>query len=127
MSGTKSAAPDPNPAAIRPDARPSLSGNHFNPTIVEPQYTSAAPTPASEYRKYNPIRVCAYPMADHPTAHITPPTDINTRGPRRSMNRPAKGWTQVSNAMNSVKPHCTADNFQPVAAMIGFTNSAQAY
>ena len=48
MTEMNSAAPEPNPAAIIPAARPRLSGNHLSPMPIEPQYTSAAPKPASE-------------------------------------------------------------------------------
>ena len=42
-------------------------------------------------------------------------------------HQPDSGIVHVSKAMKSVKPHWTSDNFQSVAAMIGWTKRVQAY
>src|ERR1039458_5829082 len=80
-----------------------------------------------EYNVYSSGRVFACPNPAHPTPQSTAETDMNTRGPNLSMNQPESGIIQVSNAMKRVNPHCTWDNFQPVAPIIGFTKSAHAY
>src|SRR5580765_8377880 len=119
--------PAPNPAAITPAARPRLSGNHFNATPMHPQYTMAAPTPATAYEAYNVVSDCACPNPAQPSPHMTPAMVIRTLGPRLSIIQPHSDMAQVSSAMNSVQPHWTSDSFQPVALVSGPVNSVQPY
>ncbi|SAL81544.1 hypothetical protein AWB66_06434 [Caballeronia telluris] len=44
---TVTAAPAPKPAAVRPAARPRLSGNHLSALPTHVPYTHPAPMPAT--------------------------------------------------------------------------------
>ena len=52
---------------------------------------------------------------------------MNPRGPRRSINQPSSGCTQVWKRMNSVNANWISESFQPVAFCSGGTKSVHAY
>src|SRR3954447_8477022 len=66
-------------------------------------------------------------MPHQPNAQRTPAIVMKVRGPRRSISQPESGIVQVITAMKKLNPHCTSDNFQPVADMIGWTAMVHAY
>ena len=60
-------------------------------------------------------------------AHRIAATLVKIRGPMRSINQPWTGCTHVWKRMKSVKASWMSDNFQPVPAWTGLTNSVHAY
>jgi len=63
ISHPKSAAPEPKPQAIMPEAVPLFFGNHFRDAAMPPVYTKLAPIPANPKKMhigYNFDPVCQY-------------------------------------------------------------------
>src|SRR5215471_20875775 len=99
IGATVSAEPAPKPAAVKPAARPRLSGNHFSALPTHVPYTPPAPIPAITAAAYSSGSVVAYAFITHARpAQIAPPATTG-RGPNLSTNQPSSGTNQVSVTM----------------------------
>src|SRR5579872_2455873 len=93
---TVSAAPAPKPAAVKPAARPRLSGNHLSALPTQVPYTAPAPTPPTTAEKYNTPSELAYELMTQESPARMPPTRTTGRGPNLSIAQPSIGTSQVS-------------------------------
>src|SRR5665647_911547 len=121
------AAPAPNPAAVRPAARPRLSGNSFSALPTQVPYTEPAPTPAITAAKYSCGSVVAYESIVQPSAARMAPNAITGRGPYLSTSQPSTGTNQVSTRIKIENDNWMADRPQWFLASNGLTNKVQAY
>src|ERR1700687_3353814 len=90
-----SAEPAPKPAAVRPAARPRLSGNHFKALPTAVPYTMPAPTPPTAIPTYSIHRSLAVEFKTHDRPTRTPPIATSSLGPNRSTRYPSNGTSQV--------------------------------
>src|SRR5258708_17503170 len=97
---TVTAAPAPKPAAVKPAARPRLSGNHFNALPTQVPYTQPAPIPAMTAAVYNSANVVALASMIQPSPANIAPAAITGRGPNLSTKYPSIGTNQVSTRIN---------------------------
>src|SRR4030095_557723 len=99
---TVTAAPAPKTAAVRPAARPRLSGNHLSALPTQVPYTQPAPTPPITAPAYSIGRVSAWEFRTQARpARIAPPATTG-RGPNLSTSQPSIGTSQVSVTMKIV-------------------------
>ena len=103
MGTTVAAVPAPNPAAVRPAARPRRSGNHLSALPTQVPYTAPAPMPESAAATYNSQSELANEFNVQAAATKTPPNATTIRGPKRSTNQPSIGTSHVSVAMKMLK------------------------
>src|SRR5665213_3606019 len=103
---TVTAAPAPNPAEVKPAAKPRRPANHFSAFPMHVPYTIPAPTPATTAPAYNTVSEWAFASITHAIPERTPPVATMTRGPYLSR---------------------TAARLQPCPLTIGSTNSVQPY
>src|ERR1700757_4298448 len=99
---TVTAAPAPKPAAVKPAARPRLSGNHLSAMPTQVPYTQPAPIPAMTDATYRGERLVAWALMPQPSpAHSAPPITTG-RGPNLSTSQPSTGTSHVSVTMKVV-------------------------
>src|SRR5258708_40064938 len=99
---TVTAAPAPKPAAVKPAARPRLSGNHLSAVPTQVPYTQPAPIPAITAATYNSTRLLACASMIQPSAAHTEPPITTGRGPNLSTSQPSIGPTHVSVTLKTV-------------------------
>src|ERR1700694_3687954 len=100
---TVTAAPAPKPAAVKPAAKPRLSGNHFSALPTQVPYTQPAPIPAMTAAAYNSINVVALASMTQPSPAKIAPAAITGRGPNLSTRYPSTGTSQVSTKIKKAK------------------------
>src|ERR1035437_9180023 len=93
---TVTAAPAPKPAAVRPAARPRLSGNHLSALPTQVPYTQPAPIPEITAPAYSIVSESANEFMTQPKPPSMAPKAITGRGPNLSTAQPSIGTSQVS-------------------------------
>src|SRR5665213_3522573 len=124
---TVTAAPAPNPAEVKPAAKPRRPANHFSAFPMHVPYTIPAPTPATTAPAYNTVSEWAFASITHAIPERTPPVATMTRGPYLSTSAASNGTSHVSTSTKIVKETWTAARLQPCPLTIGSTNSVQPY
>ena len=124
---TVSAAPAPNPAAVKPAAIPRRPGNHLRALPTQVPYTQPVPMPPIAAAKYRTASDSAAELMTHAMATRMPPPMTTQRGPNWSTRYPSTGTSQVSISTKMVKATWMAARPQWNLASIGLTNSVQPY
>ncbi|HEY6237329.1 MAG TPA: hypothetical protein VIW69_19665 [Candidatus Elarobacter sp.] len=124
---TVTAAPAPNPADVRPAAKPRRPANHLSALPMHVPYTMPAPTPATTPPVYSIAKLCAFASITHAMPASSPPIATMIRGPYLSTSAASNGTSQVSTTTKIVNDTWIAARPHPFACPIGSTNTVQPY